>query len=112
MNSSGGTAALQHEGPPPMSRFHITDEAIAALWNGLAFDLQELAPSPDAAKRFLKLARHDFLRMLANFPEDVLAGVTYTAPGTGKQVFGIVLSDRFHGDMTLAAKSFYRSRSH
>jgi hypothetical protein len=95
-----------------MSQFQIADESITALWDGLARELDGLAPSQRAADAFLRAARCDFERMLADLSEDVLAGVIYPAPGTGKPILGIVLSDRFKGKVTCAAKRFHGLISH
>jgi hypothetical protein len=93
-------------------RFQTTDEAVWALWDGLALELQALAPSESAADAFLDTAREDFYRMAIDFPEDVFTGVTFTAPRTGKPALGITFSDRFRGHATLRAKRFYGLSDH
>jgi hypothetical protein len=66
-----------------MSVFQAADEAIASLWDGLARELDDLAPSSDAAHAFIEVACHQFLGMLRDFPHDVLTSVT--APHLGQE---------------------------
>lgn len=95
-----------------MLKFEVTDKAISALWDGLTLELDELASSRDRPSFFLEVARCNFLRMLANFPQNVLAGVTDIAPGTGEPVLRIVICDRYKRHVTLAAKRAYKIRTH
>lgn len=90
-----------------MSEFQTADEAVAALWDGLARELDELAPSRNAAHAFMEVARHQFLGMLRDFPHDVLTSVTAPARGTGKHRLVIGFSSAFKGNLALAAKRFH-----
>lgn len=95
-----------------MSQFEVADEAIGTLWDGLALELEQFAPSRSAARTVLKVARRDFLHMLANFPQHVIAGVTDIAPGTGVPVLRIVVSDRYKSHAAFAAKRRMKTTAH
>ncbi|MER9171803.1 hypothetical protein NKI12_31780 [Mesorhizobium australicum] len=95
-----------------MSKFHIADEAIGAMWDGVARELDVLAPSERAAQAFLKTARHRFLGMLRDFPHDVFECVTAPAPGTRNHVMVLRIRGSFKVDLARAAKKFHGTASH
>ena len=95
-----------------MSQFQIADESITALWDGLARDLEQTAPSRTSAQAFLEVARGHFLEMLRNVPHDVLTCVATPALGTGKHRLVIGFSSTFKGNLALAAKRFHGIGSH
>ena len=95
-----------------MSKFEITDEAIATLWDGLVRECHEAAFTDSISQHFLQLSRRSFLRMLANFPQNILAGVTDVADGTGEPVLRIVVCDRYKRHFMRSAKRFHKVRCH
>lgn len=71
-----------------MSKFQVADEAVIALWNSLAIEADPLHFSGNVPSRFLQIARGNFFRMLANFPQHVISGVwdmRTSPPGRGQR---------------------------
>jgi len=95
-----------------MSKFEVTNKAIDALWDGLSRECHELALPSGISDKFLKLARGNFLSMLANFPQYVLAGVTHVADRTSKPVLRIVVCDSYKLHLMRSAKRFHKVISH
>jgi hypothetical protein len=81
------------------------------LGNGLALELQELASPYGLSEGFLHMARSN-LRMLSNYPENVLAGVAAPAPGTSEPILRIVITDRYKRHLARAAKRAPDIRTH
>lgn len=88
-----------------LPQFDISDEAVAALWDGLAFELDELAAASSAPHLLLEVSRRLFLDMLANFPEHVLTCVTVPAFGTGESTLGVGVSGTFKRHFASAAQN-------
>lgn len=95
-----------------MSKFEVADEAIIALWYGLARECNELGVPGGLSHTFLEVARGNFFRMLANFPQHVLSGVAHLADGTSEPVLRIVVSDGYKFHLIRSAKRFHHLVSH
>lgn len=94
-----------------MSEFEVSDEFVAAVWDGLARELHELAAPCGIGERLADATFHYFCGMLANFPERVLASVGDTTAGT-PHAFRVGISDKFHGHLAATAEDFIRRFGH
>lgn len=100
-----GPGAAHPKGVLEMSHFEVSDETMAALWAGLASDLEKLAPLDSAHESFMELMRCHFLHVICHFPHSAIVGVTSLTPGADNP-FRIAISDKARGHLTATAKDF------
>lgn len=86
-----------------LARFQIGDEAVGAMWDGLARELKDSALPCRLPDSVLEVARDHFLCVLSRLPENVLTGVVVSA-GEAAPRLGLTVRDGFRRHLTGVAQ--------
>lgn len=87
--------------------FDVGDEAVDAIWNGLAAELNEATGFGDLPSLVLDVARCHFHNVLVRLPEYVLCGVVDTTDGAAP-FLGVAVRDGFRLHLAGVAEDLMR----